>query len=169
MNVNATRPHRAGSTRLVFLVILVIFILSWIGTLIFGYVIYGNVRATAARTDNALRSLTWAALAYACEHEGRFPTSELELFSMEPLPERIDCRPSLAGTWPSTRTEALLGNPPPEELAFASRKLKLYFSSDGALPPVFDANGMPTELGTIPLLKEWLSSFSEARPAQPGP
>ena len=44
--------HRRGmSTRAVFLVIIIVFVLSWIGTAVFGYVIYGNVLKTAKRTD----------------------------------------------------------------------------------------------------------------------
>ena len=149
---------------MIFLIILVIFILSWIGTAIFGYVVYGNVLQTAERTDNALRSLTWAALVHACAHEGRFPTSAEELFANQPLPDQIDCVPEVAGAWPTTLAQALEGGQLVEDLKFSSRKLKLYFSSDGNLPPVFDANGMPTQLYTIETLKSWLSAFSEAHP-----
>ena len=152
------------STRAVFLVIIIVFVLSWIGTAIFGYVIYGNVLETAKRTDVALRALTWTALAYACEHEGRFPSSEEELFSFTPVPDSISCVPAVAGQWPTTRSEVLGEDPIPPDLAYASRKLKLYFASKGDMPPVFDANGMPTELGTIVELRQWLESFSEANP-----
>ena len=152
------------STRAVFLVILIVFVLSWIGTAIFGYVVYGNVLNTAKRTDVALRALTWAALSYACDHEGRFPTSADELFAVQPLPDSIACVPTESGGWPSTRSEIMGDDPFPPDLAFASRKLKLYFASQGDMPPVFDANGMPTELGTIDELRLWLDSFSQANP-----
>ena len=154
---------------MIFLVILVVFILAWIGTAIFGYVVYGNVLKTAERTDNALRSLTWAALVYACEHEGRFPTSDVELFATQPLPDQITCIPEVAGAWPTTLDEVLEGGQLVEDLKFSSRKLKLYFASEGSLPPVFDANGMPTQLNTIETLKVWLGAFSEAHPIVSSP
>ena len=153
------------STRAVFLLIIVVFVLAWIGTAIFGYVVYGNVLKTAKRTDVALRALTWTALAYACDHQGRFPSSEEELFSFTP-PDSIACVPEVVGQWPTTRAEVLGDDPIPPDLAFASRKLKLYFASQGDMPPVFDANGMPTELGTIDQLRLWLESFSEANPVR---
>ena len=152
------------STRAVFLVIIIVFVLSWIATAIFGYVIYGNVLKTAKRTDVALRALTWTALAYACDHEGRFPSSQDEFFSFYPPPESISCIPTGDASWPTTRSEVMGDDPLPSDLVYASRKLKLYFASQGDMPPVFDANGMPTELGTIDDLRQWLDSFSKANP-----
>mgnify|MGYP004216379841 CR=1 FL=1 len=50
----------------------------------------------------------------------------------------------------------------PDDLAHASRKMKLYFSSDGARPPVLDANGLPTEVGTTQDIPLWLESMKSA-------
>ena len=163
------RQRRGASTRTVFLVIIIVFVLSWIGAAIFGYVVSVNVRKTAKRTDIALRSLTWAALVYACEHQGQFPSSEQELFSTQPLPDSISCVPSEGGDWPSDRSQIMGEDPFPPDLAYASRKLKLYFASQGDMPPVFDANGMPTELGTIDELRKWLDSFAQANPVAVDP
>jgi hypothetical protein len=161
-----TKVHsRRGSSRKIFLVIIAIFILAWIGTAIFGYRVYLNVLDTARETDTTMRSLAWAALVYTCRENGRFPTDAQELFAMQPLPDSLDCIPENLGAWPTTRQELLGDKPFSTDLAFGSRKMKLYFSSDGARPPVLDANGLPTEIGTtqdIPLwFKAMKSSFQD--------
>ena len=149
------------------MVVMAIFVVCWIAVAIFSYSIYGNVLQTASRTDLALRSLTWAALVYACDHDGRFPTSESELFATQPLPERIDCIPAEAGLWPSTWKEVSEKSPPAPDLAYASRKLRLFFASGGDMPPVIDANGLPTEHFTIDIVRGWLENFHAAHPIGP--
>ncbi len=151
-----------------FLLIMAVFVACWIVTAIFSYVIYGNVLQTASRTDLALRSLTWAALVYACDHDGVFPTSEAELFSTQPLPRSIDCVPDDPGAWPSSWSEVSDDSPPAPDLKEASKKLRLFFASGGDMPPVIDANGLPTEHFTIGIIREWLENFHAARPPVPG-
>jgi len=154
--------RRAVSNRTIFLVILLVLVIAWIGTAIFGFIIVGNVRETADRTDVNIRALAWAAIVYACDHDGRFPVTEQELFSMGPLPDSIPCVPVEPGAWPVTR-EGALGNAPEPDLVAAARDLQLHFSSDGSLPPVVDNNGLPTRLGTRDEVRGWLRSFDEAK------
>ncbi|HAW94849.1 MAG: hypothetical protein CMJ33_06735 [Phycisphaerae bacterium] len=153
---------RRGSTRSTFLIVIALFVLAWIGTAIFGYRVYLNVLDTARETDTAMRSLAWAALVYTCREDGRFPTDAQQLFAMQPLPDSIDCVPSEAGDWPTTRQELLGDLVFPDDLKHASRKMKLYFSSDGIRPPVIDANGLPTELGTTEEIPLWFESMKSS-------
>ena len=153
---------RRGSTRSTFLIVIALFVLAWIGTAIFGYRVYLNVLDTARETDTAMRSLAWAALVYTCREDGRFPTDAQQLFAMQPLPDSIDCVPSEAGEWPTTRQELLGDLVFPDDLAYASRKMKIYFSSDGIRPPVIDANGLPTELGTSEEIPLWFESMQSS-------
>ena len=150
---------RRGSSRTTFLIIIAIFVLSWIGAAIFGYRVYLNVLDAARETDTTIRALAWAALVYTCREDGRFPTDAQQLFSVQPLPDRLDCVPSEIGAWPTTREELLGDRLFPDDLADASRKMKLYFSSDGTRPPVLDANGLPTELGTTEDIPLWVKSM----------
>ena len=75
--------------RTIFLVILALFVLAWIGTTIFGFFIVDNVREAADRTDTDMRALAWASIIYACNNDGRFPSDDDELLSVDPLPESI--------------------------------------------------------------------------------
>ena len=152
----------AKSKRTIFLVIMILFVVAWIATAIFGYIVVGNVRDTADDTDRNMRALAWASLAFACEHDGRFPSDEDELLSVQPLPESIPCVPATAGAWPTKRIEAFEGAHPPD-LAGAAARLQLHFSSDGRFPPVVGNNGLPTRLGTQDEIKGWLWAFDEAK------
>lgn len=158
MTVEQVRSAR--SNRRVFAIILFILVVAWIGTVIFGFVIVRNVRETADRTDGNMRALAWAAIVYACAHDGRFPIDEEELFSVDPLPESIPCVPGEIGAWPVSRKVALAGGSPPDLVA-AARDLRLDFSSEGTLPPVVGNNGLPTRLGTQDEIKGWLRAFTE--------
>ena len=153
---------RRGSSRTVFLAVIAVFVLAWIGTAIFGYRVYLNVLDTARETDTTMRALAWAALVYTCREDGRFPTDSQQLFALQPLPDRIDCIPGKAGAWPVTRQELLGDRIFPDDLAHASRKMKLYFSSDGVRPPVLDANGLPTEIGTTQDIPLWFESIKSS-------
>ena len=153
---------RRGSSRRTFLIVISLFILAWIGTAIFGYRVYLNVLDTARETDTTMRSLAWAALVFTCREDGRFPTDAQQLFAMQPLPDRIDCDPGETGSWPMTREELLGDRTFPDDLAYASRKMKLYFSSDGTRPPVLDANGLPTEVGTTQDIPLWFQSMKSS-------
>ena len=155
---------RRGSSRTTFLIIIAIFVLSWIGAAIFGHRVYLNVLDTARETDTTMRALAWAALVYTCREDGRFPTDAQQLFSVQPLPDRLDCVPSEIGAWPTTREELLGDRLFPDDLAEASRKMKLYFSSDGTRPPVLEANGLPTELGTTEDIPLWFKSLKSSFP-----
>ena len=155
---------RRGSSRTTFLIIIAIFVLSWIAAAIFGYRVSLNVRDTARETDTTMRALAWAALVYTCREDGRFPTDAQQLFSVQPLPDSLDCVPSEIGAWPTTREELLGDRLFPDDLADASRKMKLYFSSDGTRPPVLDANGLPTELGTTQDIPLWFKSMKSSFP-----
>tara|TARA_B100001059_G_scaffold170808_1_gene170852 strand:+ start:1496 stop:1999 length:504 start_codon:yes stop_codon:yes gene_type:complete len=155
---------RGVSSRSTFLIIIAIFVLSWIAAAIFGYIVSLNVRDTARETDTTMRALAWAALVYTCREDGRFPTDAQQLFSVQPLPDRLDCVPSEIGAWPTTREELLGDRLFPDDLAEASRKMKLYFSSDGTRPPVLEANGLPTELGTTEDIPLWFKSLKSSFP-----
>lgn len=142
--------------------VIAVFVLAWIGTAIFGYRVYLNVLDTARETDTTMRALAWAVLVYTCEEDGRFPTDAQQLFAMKTLPDRIECVPADEGAWPSTLQEILGEEPVPEDLAYASRKMKLYFSSDGARPPVLDANGLPTQIGTTEEIPQWFEAMKSS-------
>ena len=106
-----------------------------------------------------MRAVAWAAIVYACEHDGRYPVDEEELLSVQPLPDRIACTPSGDDeSWPVTRAEALEGADPPK-LEPAFTRLKIYFSSDGSLPPAIRSGGLPMKLGTQDTILDWLGSF----------
>lgn len=150
-----------GSRR-VFLVIVLVFGAAIIATAIFGWIVVQNVRVTASRTDLDMRTVAWASIAWACEHDGRFPVDEGELLSMQSLPETISCVPTGSESWPRTRQDALRGEDPPE-LEAALGRIRVYFSSDGALPPAISPGGLPMLLDTEDTVIGWLGSFEEAR------
>jgi hypothetical protein len=159
--VTVGQTRTAKSNRRVFTIILLVLVFAWIGTAIFGFFIVRNVRETAARTDGNMRALAWAAIVFACEHEGRFPVDEEELFSVGTLPDSIPCVPVEEGAWPVTLEHAL-GSAKVPDLVTAARDLQLHFSSEGTLPPVVGNNGLPTQLGTQDEIRGWLRAFDEA-------
>lgn len=146
------------SSRRIFRVIILLLGASIIGTSIFGWFVVQDVRETARRTDLDIRTLAWASIAWACEHDGRFPVNEGELLSMQPLPASIPCAPTGSGSWPTQREEALQGADPPP-LAEALARVEVHFSSDGLLPPAIDSRGLPMLLDTEDTVGGWLGSF----------
>lgn len=150
--------------RTIFLVILALFVLAWIGTTIFGFFIVDNVREAADRTDTDMRALAWASIVYACNNDGRFPSDDDELLSVDPLPESIACLPSTEGAWPTNR-EAALGGASSPDMALSLSRIVVHYSSDGTLPPAVDNNGLPTRLGTQDEIREWLAAFDEEKSA----
>ena len=148
-------------SRRIFKVIVSLLFVSVILTGIFGWYIMQNVRVTARRTDLDMRCLAWASVAFACNNQGRFPTSREELFQVNPPPDSIDCAPAgESQNWPTTFAEAMRGETPPE-LDDAFRRLAMAFSSDGKLPPRIDPRGLPTLIDppTKDTVREWLFTF----------
>ena len=155
-----------SSSRRVFLAIVLLLLASVIATAIFGWVVMQNVRETATRTDRDMRTVAWASIAWACEHDGRFPRNEQELLSMAPLPTSISCAPVGEESWPTTLSGALEGAEPPS-LEEAYDRIEVYYSSDGMLPPVVEPGGLPMLLDTKETVVGWMSAFEIAAEGAP--
>ena len=144
----------AANSKRVFIIIIALFSAGVLFTTIFGFVVVRDVRANARDADLYCRTAAWASIAYACAHDGRYPTSDDELRTAAPLPSSITCQSS-SDAWPATRDAALNGQSPPSFDTILTH-IKLHYSSDGALPPVVDANGMPTLLDTNSTIENWM-------------
>lgn len=147
--------------RLVFWMVISLLALALGVTWVFAQIVTDNVLENAKRTDLDMRAVAWGSIAFACTHDGRFPTDEQELLSMEPLPEVIDCVPEAGENWPVTLEDAMRGKPTPS-LVDALDRLEVAFSSDGALAPLVGTGGLPTLIDppTKDTIREWLSTFS---------
>jgi hypothetical protein len=150
-----------SNSRFVFWIIITLLVSAVVVTMIFAQIVRNKVLADADRTDLDMRAVAWASIAFACSHEGRFPIDEQELYSMEPLPETIDCVPAAGENWPVARQDAMRGEPAPA-LVEAFDRLDIVFSSDGALAPLVSEDGSPTLIDppTKDTIREWLSTFS---------
>jgi hypothetical protein len=155
-----TNGEPANSKR-VFTIIIALFSAGVLFTAIFGFVVVRDVRANARDADLYCRTAAWASIAYACAHDGRYPTSDDDLRTAAPLPLSITCQSS-SDAWPTTRDAALNGQSPPSFDTILAR-IKVHYSSDGTLPPVVDANGMPTLLDTNSTIENWMRSSLAAR------
>lgn len=155
----------AANSKRVFTFIIALFAAGVLFTAIFGFVVVRDVRANARDADLYCRTAAWASIAYACAHDGRYPTSDEELRTIAPLPASITCQSS-SDSWPTNRDAALNGQSPPSfDTIFA--RIKLHYSSDGALPPVVDANGMPTLLDTNSTIESWMLASHAADEGAP--
>ena len=148
-------------SRTIFNIVILVLALGVAITAVFGWIVRGNVLESANRTDLEMRAVAWAAITFACTHEGRFPINLPELLSMQPLPESIDCTPGPEANWPLTLADALRGEPAPS-LAESCDRLDVAFSSDGSLPPLIGNNGLPTLIDppTMETIREWLNTFA---------
>ena len=132
------------------------------GTMIYGFIVVGNVRDTARRTDSALRAVAWSSMAYACANDGAFPTRASDLTSFD-VPDSIDCASS-DDAWPTQKTgvrgrhETL---PTITDALGAEAGLEVTFDPEGLRPPVIDPAGNPTMLGTLEDVAAWLVAIGD--------
>ena len=159
--MNAEPPNaRALAGQRIFVVgFILFFIASVIAVTLWGFQVTSSVRRQAQETDVAIRSLGWLILASTAE-KGEFPIQAEALegvASPEALPEVF------AGTSiPATRQEAMAGEAPvPLQEAF--EVLTVVWPPDGSLPPVIRTDGLPSGLGTLSTVNEWLLEAARRR------
>jgi hypothetical protein len=139
-------------------VFFVVFGISMVLAIGWGWWIVQGVRVTAQRTDTQMRTLAWATLAYADEHGGQFPTNEAAMRSIGVIPESIRLAPGAdEGTWPTSRREALLGQDP-ASLEESFRAILVAWGADPTIPPYFKPDGLPTLVGTNTEVNGWLDA-----------
>ncbi|MFO0895538.1 MAG: hypothetical protein U0574_11375 [Phycisphaerales bacterium] len=160
-------PPRKGIRGPVFLAWFgVFFVLVATGTLIFGFVLAGGVRKTAALTDNAVRTVAWNVLRYAAAHDGRFPTSESEF--LEGSRNGVDPPPSATKAWPTDEKTALLGHhasPLPQALG----EITVHWPVESWVAPEIQPKGKPTLPGTLDAVRGWLHAWVDAHPKSAAP
>lgn len=138
-------------------VFIAVLAVAGIGTFFFGWWIANGVRRTAAETDRRIRTIGWATLAYADEFGG-FPLAADELLAFGAGVESLPDSPGTA--WPVARSEALQGADP-ADLAESLRSIVAVWGEDRAMPPYLKPDGLPTSVGTTPMVNGWLAARAE--------
>jgi hypothetical protein len=144
----------------------VFFGISVVVAAVWGWNVVQGVRVVAARTDTQMRTLAWAAMAYADANDGLFPTSNEALKSFGVGPDTIRLAPGESdGRWPTTRAIALK-DAPPAELDASFRAVVVSWGPDPTIPPYLKPDGLPTLIGTNEEVNGWLDAM---RKRQGGP
>lgn len=138
-----------------------VFVIAFIAVGIWGWSVQQGVRVTAARTDNELRTLGWAVLAYADANGGAFPMNLAALKTVGAAPESISLAPPGEGEgWPTKRSEALHGHEP-SDLDASARSILIAWGTDPGMPPYFKPDGLPTHVGTGLEVNGWLAALGK--------
>ena len=146
-------------------------VLACVGTWFFGRWVVAQARENAQRTDTQIRTLAWAALAYAEANSGAFPMTADELRAFGVGPTTIT-PPGDAATetlpWPLDRSAALKGREP-AALDDALRAILVTWGTDRTMPPYLKPDGLPTLHGTNTEVNGWLGGYREKQRAQRTP
>lgn len=158
-------PEEAARNRRIIRAVAVLFVAVSLFVFAWGYVVTAGTRERAQATDVALRSVGWAILGYAAQHEGRFPSkaAEFEAAAKGGQPASV---PAGEG-WPSTQAAALEGSPA-MDVAAAMGSVAVTWDPNGQLPPVLSVTSGVSGLGTVEMVNGWLTQFSQARSRQGG-
>lgn len=138
-----------------------VFVIAFVAVAIWGWSVQKGVRVTATRTDNELRTLGWAVLAYADANGGAFPMDLAALKSVGAARESISLAPpSDGGGWPTRRSDALQGHEP-SDLDASARSILIAWGTDPGMPPYFKPDGLPTHVGTGLEVNGWLAALGK--------
>lgn len=136
-----------------------VFAVSSVAAFIWARGVTQGVRVTAERTDVQIRTLAWAALAYADANEGHFPRSAEALKSVGTAVTSLRIHPAGADRmWPTSRDEALKGADP-ADIDASMRSIVIAWGPDDTIPPYLKPDGLPTMVGTNDEVNGWLDAF----------
>ena len=155
-------PERGVRGRVFLFCFLFVFAASVVGTWFFGLDVVRNVKAQAARSDTALRTVGYAILV-ATSDAGAFPIAASEILDLE-LPAAIPGRlsepaPDPEAGWPAT-FEAAMAGMEPVPLSDALEIVLVSWPPERDLPPVLSVGGRPSGMtdarATLDVVNGWL-------------
>lgn len=155
-------PEKGVRGRVFLLCFIFVFAASVVGTWFFGLDVVRNVKAQAARSDTALRTVGYAILV-ATSESGAFPTEVAEILDRElpaslpgPLAEPVT---DPEAGWPGT-FEAAMAGMEPVPLSDALEIVLVSWPPERDLPPVLSVGGRPSGMtdarSTLEVVNGWL-------------
>lgn len=136
------------------------FLVAAIAVTIWGFLVVGEARRTAARTDEEVRAMAWLLLAVAAR-DGAMPESEPAFLDAVGRASPDTIEPAGAG-FPTTRRAAGVSEEVADlDLPAAFERVRVVFAA-GSAPRVVVV-GLPTENGTLDEVNAWLEAWVEAR------
>ena len=155
-------PEKGVRGRVFLLCFIFVFAASVVGTWFFGLDVVRNVKAQAARSDTALRTVGYAILV-ATSNEGVFPMEDSQILDLE-LPASIsgplaEAAPDPEAGWPAS-FEAAMAGMEPVPLSDALEIVLVSWPPEPDLPPVLSVGGRPSGMSdarpTLDVVNGWL-------------
>lgn len=155
-------PEKGVRGRVFLFCFIFVFAASVVGTWFFGLDVVRNVKAQAARSDTALRTVGYAILV-ATSNKGVFPTEGSEILDLD-LPASIpgplaESDPDPEAGWPTT-FEAAMAGMEPVPLSDALEIVLVSWPPESDLPPVLSVGGRPSGMSdarpTLDVVNGWL-------------